>query len=186
MKRFFDFVVSLVSIIILSPLFLVVSLMIIAMDGSPVFFRQDRVGKGGKIFKVYKFRTMRNGTGDVSTAELTDADSKITKTGKFLRMTSIDELPQLFNILNGTMSLVGPRPLIPGEKEIHELRNKYNVYSVKPGMTGLAQVNGRDSITNEQKALFDKEYVEKQSFMLDIKIIVKTVGKVLKREDIKD
>lgn len=186
MKRAFDFIVSLVSIIILSPLFLVVSVMILAGDGAPILFRQERVGKNGKIFTVYKFRTMKNGIGDVATSDLDDADEKITKTGKFLRTTSIDELPQLFNILNGTMSLVGPRPLIPSETEIHELRNKYNVYSVTPGMTGWAQVNGRDNITNEKKALLDKEYVEKQSFMFDIKILFMTVIKVIKRSDIKN
>lgn len=186
MKRAFDVIVSLISLIILSPLFLVISLLIIAWDGHPVFFKQDRVGKNGKIFKVYKFRTMRNGTGDFATADLSNAEEKITKTGRFLRSTSIDELPQLFNILNGTMSLVGPRPLIPAEKEIHELRKKYNVYSVTPGMTGWAQVNGRDNITSDKKALLDKEYVEKQSFMFDIKILFMTVGKVLKRSDIKN
>ena len=186
MKRAFDFIVSLISIIILSPLFLVVSILILAGDGAPVFFRQERVGKNGKNFTVYKFRTMKNGIGDVATSDLNDAEEKITRTGKILRSTSIDELPQLFNILNGTMSLVGPRPLIPAEKEIHELRNKYNVYSVTPGMTGWAQVNGRDNISNETKALLDKEYVEKQSFMFDIKIIFMTVGKVLKRSDIKN
>lgn len=186
MKRAFDFLLSLISVILLSPLFLAVSLLILAVDGKPVLFRQERVGKGGKLFMVYKFRTMQNGTGDVATADLNDADSKITKLGKLLRSTSIDELPQLFNILNGTMSLVGPRPLIPSEKEIHELRRKYNVYSVTPGMTGWAQINGRDNISNEKKALLDKEYVEKQSLMFDIKIIFKTVGKVLKRSDIKN
>ena len=114
-----------------------------------------------------------------------DSD-KITKTGKFLRLTSIDELPQLFNILNGTMSLVGPRPLIPAEKEIRELREKYGVYSVRPGITGYAQINGRDNIDDETKALLDKEYVERQSLLFDIEIIFKTFTKVLKRADIKD
>ncbi len=185
-KRAFDFIISFFSLIILSPLFIVISLLILALDGHPVFFKQDRVGKDGKIFKVYKFRTMRNGTGDFATAELNDAEEKITKTGRFLRSTSIDELPQLFNILNGTMSLVGPRPLIPAEEEIHRLRKKYNVYSVTPGMTGWAQVNGRDNISIEKKALLDKEYVEKQSMLFDIKIIFMTVGKVLKQSDIKN
>ena len=186
MKRVFDFLISLISVILLSPLFLVISILILALDGSPVLFRQERVGKNGKLFKVYKFRTMKNGTGDVATSDLNDVNDKITKIGRFLRSTSIDELPQLFNILNGTMSLVGPRPLIPAEKEIHELRRKYNVYSVTPGMTGWAQINGRDNISNEKKALLDKEYVEKQSVLFDIKIIMKTFVKVLKRSDIKN
>ncbi len=186
MKRIFDLTVSIFALIFLSPLFLAVSLAILITDGSPVLFRQERVGKDNKIFVVYKFRTMRNGIGDIATAELSDANEKITKTGKFLRLTSIDELPQLFNILNGTMSLVGPRPLIPAEKEIRELREKYGVYSVRPGITGYAQINGRDNIDDETKALLDKEYVEKQSFWFDLQIIFKTFIKVIKRSDIKD
>lgn len=186
LKRIFDLTVSIFALIFLSPLFLAVSLAILITDGSPVLFRQERVGKDNKIFVVYKFRTMRNGIGDIATAELSDANEKITKTGKFLRLTSIDELPQLFNILNGTMSLVGPRPLIPAEKEIRELREKYGVYSVRPGITGYAQINGRDNIDDETKALLDKEYVEKQSFWFDLQIIFKTFIKVIKRSDIKD
>lgn len=186
MKRIFDFVASLFAVILLSPLFLVVSILILVTDGSPVLFRQERVGKDNKIFTVYKFRSMRNGTGDIATSELSDADEKITKTGRFLRMTSIDELPQLFNILNGTMSIVGPRPLIPAEKEIRELREQYGVYSVLPGITGYAQINGRDNIDDKTKALLDKEYVEKQSFKFDMEIIFKTFIKVIKRSDIKD
>lgn len=186
LKRIFDLTVSVFALIILSPLFLAVSLAILITDGSPVLFRQERVGKDNKIFVVYKFRTMRNGIGDIATSELSDADEKITKTGRLLRLTSIDELPQLFNILNGTMSLVGPRPLIPAEKEIRELREKYGVYSVKPGITGYAQINGRDNIDDETKALLDKEYVEKQSFWFDLQIIFKTFIKVIKRSDISD
>lgn len=186
MKRIFDLTVSVFALIILSPLFLAVSLAILITDGSPVLFRQKRVGKDNKIFVVYKFRTMRNGIGDIATSELSDTDEKITKTGRLLRLTSIDELPQLFNILNGTMSLVGPRPLIPAEKEIRELREKYGVYSVKPGITGYAQINGRDNIDDETKALLDKEYVEKQSFWFDLQIIFKTFIKVIKRSDISD
>lgn len=186
LKRFFDIFVSIFAVIFLSPLFLAVAIMILITDGAPVLFKQERVGKDNKLFTVYKFRTMQNGTGDIATAELDDANEKITKTGKFLRLTSIDELPQLFNILNGTMSLVGPRPLIPAEKEIRELRAQYGVYSVRPGITGYAQINGRDNIDDETKALLDKEYVEKQSFMFDLKIIFSTFVKVLKRSDIKD
>lgn len=186
LKRYFDMFVSIFAVILLSPLFLIVSLAILITDGKPVLFRQERVGKDNKIFTVYKFRTMRNGVGDIATADLSDANEKITKTGKFLRLTSIDELPQLFNILNGTMSLVGPRPLIPAEKEIRELREKYGVYSVRPGITGYAQINGRDNIDDATKALLDKEYIEKQSFIFDMKIIFKTFMKVLKRADIKD
>ena len=186
MKRLLDFIISLIAIILLSPLLIAVSVGILFFDGKPVFFRQERVGKHNKLFTVYKFRTMKNGTGDYATAKLSHAKSRITKTGKFLRVTSIDELPQLFNILNGTMSIVGPRPLIPAEDEIRQLRAEYGVYSVTPGMTGLAQINGRDNLSYQEKALLDKEYVEKQSLLLDIKIIFKTVLKVLRREDVKE
>lgn len=186
MKRFFDFLISLFALIILSPLFLIISIMILIVDGKPILFRQKRVGKNNELFTIYKFRTMKNGTENVASAELENAGDKITKIGKILRSTSIDELPQLINILNGTMSLVGPRPLIPEEDDIRKLREEYNVYSVRPGITGWAQVNGRDIITRENKALLDKEYVEKQSLGFDIKILFLTVLKVLRRDDMRE
>lgn len=186
MKRIFDFTVSLLMLIILSPVFLIVSLLILFDAGTPVIFKQYRVGKDNKLFYVYKFRTMKNNTRNTSTDDLKEAESCITKSGRILRKTSLDELPQLFNILIGNMSFVGPRPLIPEEKEIRKLRAEYNVFSVKPGMTGLAQVNGRDMLSIEEKALFDKEYVEKQSFWFDIKIMFKTVIVVLRRENISE
>lgn len=186
MKRFFDFVISLNMLILLSPLLCVISLIILIDDGGPVVFSQERVGRNGKPFQIYKFRTMKKNTRRSSTAELTEAREQITKSGKFLRKTSLDELLQLVNVLNGTMSLVGPRPLIPEEEDIHILRRKYNVYSVRPGITGYAQVNGRDNLSAEEKALFDKEYVDKQSILFDIKILVRTVLVVLRREDIQE
>lgn len=186
MKRIFDFTVSLLMLIILSPVFLIVSILILFDAGAPVIFKQYRVGKDNKLFYVYKFRTMKNNTRNTSTDDLKEAESRITKSGRILRKTSLDELPQLFNILIGNMSFVGPRPLIPEEKEIRKLRAEYGVFSVKPGMTGLAQVNGRDMLSIEEKALFDKEYVEKQSFWFDIKIMFKTVIVVLKRENISE
>ncbi len=186
MKRAFDFTVSLILIIILFPLFLLISLIVLIDAGSPVIFRQYRVGKDNKLFYIYKFRTMRRGVRNVATAELKDSEKYITKSGRFLRKTSLDELPQLVNVLLGDMSFVGPRPLIPEEKEIRALRKKYNVYSVRPGITGWAQINGRDSLTIEEKALFDKEYIDKQSIGFDIKILIKTVFVVLKRENISE
>lgn len=186
MKRVFDFIISLFALIILSPLFLLISLIILIGNGKPVLFRQKRVGKNNELFTIYKFRTMKRGTENVASGKLENANAKITKFGRILRATSIDELPQLFNILNGTMSLVGPRPLIPEETEIRELREKYNVYTIRPGITGWAQINGRDNISLEQKALLDKEYVEKQSLGFDIKILVMTVLKVLRREDVNE
>ncbi len=184
MKRIFDFTVSLVLIIALLPVFLVLALVVLIDSGYPVIFKQYRVGKGNKLFYIYKFRTMRVNTRNAATDDLDEAEQAITKSGRFLRKTSLDELPQLFNVLSGKMSFVGPRPLIPEEKEIRQLRKEYNVYSVRPGITGLAQVNGRDMLSAKEKALFDKEYVEKQSILLDIKIMFKTVLVVLKRENI--
>ncbi len=186
MKRVLDFLISLFALIIFSPLFLIVSVGVMISDGTPILFRQKRVGKNNELFEIYKFRTMKKGTENVASNELEDADSKITKFGRILRATSIDELPQLFNILNGSMSLIGPRPLIPEETEIRELRNKYNVYSVRPGITGWAQVNGRDNVSAEKKALLDKEYVEKQSLMFDIKIFFMTIHQVLRREGVNE
>ena len=186
MKRVLDFLISLFALIILSPLFLIVSVGVLISDGSPVFFRQKRVGKSNELFEIYKFRTMKRGTENVASNDLSDADVKITRFGKILRATSIDELPQLLNILNGSMSLIGPRPLIPEETRIRELREKYNVYSVRPGITGWAQVNGRDNVSAEKKALLDKEYVEKQSLMFDIKIFFMTIHQVLCRKDVNE
>lgn len=186
MKRIFDFTVSLLLIIILFPVFLIVAFIVLIDSGYPVIFKQYRVGKDNKLFYIYKFRTMKVNTRNTSTDDLSEADAVITKSGRILRKTSLDELPQLFNVLTGKMSFVGPRPLIPEEKEIRIIRKEYNVYSVRPGITGLAQVNGRDMLSAKEKALFDKEYVEKQSILLDIKIMFKTVAVVLKRENISE
>ncbi len=188
MKRFFDFVFSLLALIILSPVILVLSLLVLISSGSPVIFKQERVGYKNEIFTIYKFRTMKNGMRQTKTEDLTDeeVENDITFIGRILRKLSIDELPQLLNILKGDMSFVGPRPLIPQEKEIRKLREKYNVFSVRPGITGWAQVNGRDFISDEQKALLDKEYIENHSILMDIKIMFKTVWVVLAGKDVAD
>lgn len=188
MKRFLDFVFSLLALIILSPLILIISILVFIASGRPVIFKQKRVGYKNTIFTIYKFRTMKNGMRQTKTEDLTEEEieNDITFIGKFLRKLSLDELPQLFNILKGDMSFVGPRPLIPQEDEIRKLREKYNVYSVRPGITGWAQVNGRDFIDDEQKATLDKEYVEKHSIFMDIKIMFRTVWVVLAGKDIAD
>ena len=186
MKRFFDFTVSLLLIIALIPVFLIIALVVLIDSGYPVIFKQYRVGKDNKLFYIYKFRTMKVNTRNTATEDLKEANSVITKSGRILRKTSLDELPQLFNVLTGKMSFVGPRPLIPEEKEIRQIRKELGVYSVRPGITGLAQVNGRDMLGAKEKALFDKEYVEKQSILFDIKIMFKTVLVVLKRENISE
>lgn len=184
MKRFFDFTVSLLMILLLLPVLILVSIIIAVDAGRPVIYKQYRVGKDNKLFYIYKFRTMKNNTRLAATKDLTEADSVITKSGRILRKTSLDELPQLFNVLKGDMSFVGPRPLIPEEKEIRQIRKEYGIYAVRPGITGWAQVNGRDMLSDEEKALFDKEYIDKQSISFDIKIMIKTVMVVLKRENI--
>lgn len=186
MKRFLDILFSFFALIILSPLFLIVSVVVLIDNGAPVLFKQERVGKDNKLFKIYKFRTMKFGTRDVATEQLVESEERITKSGKFLRKTSIDELPQLINILKGDMSFVGPRPLIPQENEIRIVRAENNIFVVRPGITGLAQINGRDELGIEEKVRFDKEYVENQSILLDIKIIIKTVGVVIRHEGIKE
>lgn len=173
-------------LIILSPVFAVVALAILITDGRPIMFNQKRIGYKGKTINVFKFRTLKKGTREVSTSNLLELEKQLIPCGKFLRKTSIDELPQLLNVLFGSMSFIGPRPLIPCEKDIHELREKYGVYNVKPGITGLAQVNGRDNISIEQKALYDKEYMENHNLMMDVRIFIKTILNVITEKDVCD
>lgn len=179
MKRFFDIVLSFIAIILLALPMAVIALIILVTDGRPVLFRQDRVGLGNELFSIRKFRSMKVGTKNVATKDLTNSDDCITPFGKFLRKTSLDELPQLLNILEGTMSFVGPRPLIPQEKSIRRMRSEKNVYSVRPGVTGLAQVNGRDLVDAAEKVEWDAKYIENQSLLFDFKILVKTFLVVL-------
>lgn len=184
MKRFLDVFLSLAAIIVLSPLLLIISIIILIDNGTPVIFTQDRVGKDDKLFKIKKFRTMRTDAPNVATAELEQSDKYITRSGKLLRRTSLDELPQLFNVLKGDMSFVGPRPLIPEESHIREIRREYGIYSVRPGLTGWAQVNGRDCLSDEEKAEFDREYIEKESLWFDTKIFFRTIWVVLTGKDV--
>lgn len=178
MKRLFDIFFSLLAIMVLAIPMAVIAIIIMETDGRPVVFRQERVGLGNKTFKIRKFRSMKVGTKNVATKHLANSDDCITPIGKVLRKTSLDELPQLINILEGTMSFVGPRPLIPQEEHIRKMREEKNVYSVRPGVTGLAQVNGRDMITDEQKVEWDAEYVQNHNMLMDIKILFKTVAVV--------
>lgn len=179
-KRFLDIVLSLSAIAVLAVPMLIIALIIRIDSPGAALFRQNRVGLGGKCFKIYKFRTMYcTAPSETETGDLDDAYRYITRSGVFLRKTSLDELPQLFNVLIGDMSLIGPRPLIMGNGEIHALRKAAKVYSVRPGITGWAQVNGRDNLTNEQKVALDAEYVKKISFIFDLSIIFRTVSVVL-------
>lgn len=183
-KRLGDIILSLLAILILWPLMLILSIWIRADSKGPAIFAQNRVGRKGRLFKIYKFRTMRtDAPKEMATKNLENPYSYITKSGNFLRRTSLDELPQLFNILKGDMSLVGPRPLIENEgKSIHRLRLKAGVYKVRPGITGWAQVNGRDYVPDAEKVAYDKEYSDNLSFGFDMKILFKTVAVVFKRE----
>lgn len=176
-KRFSDIVISLMAIIMLSPLLLVVSILVAIFHGAPVVFKQPRPGKNGKIFMLYKFRSMSNKTD--SMGNLLPDSQRITKFGKFIRVTSLDELPQLFNILKGDMTIVGPRPKLVKDVIFYEKNHKS--LSVKPGITGLAQVNGRTNNTWESMFIYDAVYVDKMSLWLDIKIFFKTFAVVLKR-----
>jgi len=182
-KRLFDIVFSLVGIIAAAIPMAIISLVISADSKGCAIFCQRRVGLDGKLFHVYKFRTMYTFTpSETATSDLQDPYNYITRVGAFLRRTSLDELPQLFNVLKGDMSLVGPRPLIAGEHEIHHLRQKANVYSVRPGITGWAQVNGRDDVSISEKVRLDAEYVNKRSLLFDLNILIKTVLVVFRKD----
>lgn len=180
-KRGIDIVLSLMAVIILSPVFLIVSVLVRTKLGSPVIFKQERPGKDEKVFLMYKFRTMtdeRDANGN-----LLPDEERLTAFGKKLRSTSLDELPELFNILKGDMSIVGPRPLLVRYLPLYNDRQKRR-HEVRPGVTGLAQVKGRNSISWEKKFEWDVRYVEHVSLLLDLKIILDTIGVVLKKEGI--
>ena len=180
-KRCIDFILSFLAIVILSPVFLIVTVLVRVKLGSPVIFKQERPGKDEKIFCMYKFRTMTDEK-DINGNLLSD-EMRLTSFGKKLRSTSLDELPELLNILKGDMSIVGPRPLLVRYLPLYNERQKRR-HEVRPGFTGLAQVNGRNSITWEEKFEWDVKYVEQISFLGDLKIIFKTVKTVLSHEGI--
>lgn len=180
-KHPMDFVLSLIAILLLSPVFLVIAVLVRINLGSPVIFKQKRPGLNEKIFTLYKFRTMTNERNE--SGELLPDGERLTKFGSWLRTISLDELPELFNILKGDMSIVGPRPLLVQYLPLYNEQQRRR-HEVRPGLTGLAQVNGRNAISWEDKFDYDVEYVENISFFLDLKIIAKTFSKVFKREGI--
>jgi len=180
-KRPLDFVLSLGAIIILSPILLLIALLVRIKLGSPVIFKQQRPGMNEKIFTLYKFRTMTDERDEKG--ELLPNEMRLTDFGKFLRASSLDELPELFNILKGDMSIVGPRPLLIEYLPLYNAHQRRR-HEVRPGLTGWAQVNGRNAISWEEKFNYDVEYVDNLSFFLDVKIIFLTIMKVLKREGI--
>ena len=180
-KRFFDIVLSACALVVLSPVLLIVAILVRTKLGSPVIFCQERPGKDGKIFKLYKFRSMtdeRNEDG-----ELLPDEVRLTRFGQFLRSTSLDELPELWNILKGDMSIVGPRPLLVQYLPLYNEEQRHR-HDVRPGLTGLAQVNGRNAISWEERFAYDVAYTREITLWLDLKIIMQTVGKVLHRSGI--
>lgn len=184
-KRFFDFLLALLGLILLSWLFVILIIWIKLDSKGPVLFKQKRVGLHKKHFNILKFRTMRIDTPkDTPTHLLKDPEQYITKAGKFLRKTSLDELPQIINILKGDMSIVGPRPALWNQYDLIEERDKYGANDVMPGLTGWAQINGRDELEIPVKAKLDGEYVEKMGFLMDLKCIFGTVKSVAKQEGV--
>lgn len=181
LKLFFDKILAFFLIILFSPIYLIVSFLIYRKMGSPILFRQKRPGYKEKIFGIYKFRTMTNDIDE--NGNLLPDEKRLIGIGKFIRSTSLDELPQLFNVLKGEMSFVGPRPLLIEYLDLYNDQQKRR-HDVKPGITGWAQVNGRNAISWEQKFEYDVWYVDNQSFVLDIKILWMTFLKVVKRSDI--
>ena len=170
---------ALVLLVILSPIFLVVALFILFEDGIPVFFTQKRVGVNYTFFQIYKFRSMKKNTPNVATHLLTNPDQYLLKIGKFIRKTSLDELPNLLNIIKGEMVFVGPRPALYNQEDLMDFRVTTGVDKLKPGITGWAQINGRDEISIAEKVKLEQVYLQKKSFLFDIEIIIKTFTNVL-------
>ena len=184
-KRGIDFLLSFLGCIILSPVFLLLCLAIKLDSPGPIFFKQKRIGKDKKHFMILKFRTMRIDTPkDCPTHLLENPEQYITKMGKFLRKTSLDELPQMFNILAGQMSIVGPRPALWNQFDLIEERDKYGANDIMPGLTGWAQINGRDELPIEEKARLDGVYIEKMGFLFDCRCFFGTITSVLKHEGV--
>lgn len=178
LKRIFDFSISIIFGMLLLPLIVLVSLIIFISDGFPLFYSSNRIGKDNKIFRMPKFRTMRKDTPQVAT-HLLDGRSYLIKGGKLLRKLSLDELPQLWSIFKGDMSFVGPRPALFNQDDLIELRTKKGIHRLLPGLTGWAQINGRDEIPIAVKVEFDAEYLAKRSFLFDFKILLLTFTKVI-------
>ena len=175
----FNRLFALIVIIILSPVFLLVALVIFMEDGSPIFFKQKRVGINYSFFYILKFRSMKKNTPNVATHLLINPDQYLLKIGKFIRKTSLDELPNLINIIEGQMVFVGPRPALYNQDDLMALRVATGVDKLKPGITGWAQINGRDDISIEKKVQLEQEYLKRKSFLFDVEILIKTFTNVL-------
>lgn len=185
-KRIIDFVVSLIGLVLLSPIFLLIAIIVKIDSKGPIFFKQKRVSIHKTYFSILKFRTMRTDTPDVPTHLLEDPDIFITRSGKILRKTSLDELPQIINILTGKMSIIGPRPALWNQEDLIAERDKYGANDIYPGLTGLAQISGRDELPIIEKSKIDGDYVQLLSFSEDVKIFFGTITSVLKRDGVKE
>lgn len=178
MKRLLDVIGSLFALVVLSPLLVLISFLILVDTGRPIFFCQRRAGANDKEFLMFKFRTMIIGTPEVATDKLTDSCRYITKVGSYLRKYSLDELPQLYNILKGDMAFVGPRPALYNQYDLRALRNERGISKIRPGLTGWAQINGRDEIPLAKKVELDGYYLSHNNLIMDIKIAWKTLFSV--------
>ena len=185
MKRSFDLLISILLLFILTIPIVVISLAILFTSKGPVIHWSKRIGKDNIIFMMPKFRTMKLDVPNVATHLLKDVDNYLTPIGRFMRKTSLDELPQIFSIIIGDMSFVGPRPALFNQNDLISLRQKKDIHTLKPGITGWAQINGRDNITIKQKVELDLEYKKKKSFFFDIYILWLTIIRVIKKEDVK-
>lgn len=184
LKRILDFLLALFGLLVLWPVFLIIAIAIKIDDPGPVFFSQKRVGLHKRYFQLYKFRSMKVSTPDVPTHLLEHPEQYISRVGGFLRKTSLDELPQLLNILRGDMAIIGPRPALWSQEDLIAERDQYGANDVRPGLTGWAQINGRDELTIEEKSAFDGEYVRRLSFTFDCKCFFGTIGAVLRHDGV--
>jgi len=184
-KRIMDIILSFIAILVFGMPMLLLAILIKLDSKGPVIFKQQRPGENKEMFNIYKFRTMRTDTPNVSTEDLGDPSQYITKLGMFLRKSSLDELPQLFNIFMGHMSIVGPRPALYNQYELIRMRDEVGANNIRPGLTGYAQVLGRDHISDQEKVSYDKYYVEHMNFWLDVKIIWWTAKSVVKSEGVR-
>ncbi|PHV48991.1 UDP-phosphate galactose phosphotransferase [Janthinobacterium sp. BJB301] len=184
MKKIFDFLLACIALCILLLPITIVAVLVKLTSTGPVVYWSDRVGRHNRIFRMPKFRTMRVGTPAVATHLLPDPKSVLTPIGSFLRKSSLDELPQLWSILCGDMSFVGPRPALFNQQDLIALRTRYGVEKILPGLTGWAQINGRDELPIPEKVKLDVEYLQRRSFMLDVKIIFLTFIKVIRKDNV--
>lgn len=183
-KRVFDLFFSILLIILIFPLFIFIAILIKFTSNGPVFYTSERIGFNGNIFNMPKFRSMKINTPEVATDLLKEPENYLTSIGYILRTTSLDELPQLISIIKGDMSFIGPRPALFNQKELIKMRKNYNINNIKPGLTGFAQIKGRDQISDQEKVKFDKYYMDNLSFGLDFKIIILSIFKVISKEGI--